>query len=37
MAINLLQVVSCQAFKIRREYRPVALTTASVLSTILKT
>jgi hypothetical protein len=36
-AINLLQVVSWPAFKTRREYIRVDLTTASLLSTVLKT
>ena len=37
MAMNMPQVVSYPAFKARREYFPVALTTASLLSTALKT
>ncbi|NOT13145.1 MAG: hypothetical protein HOP23_15140 [Methylococcaceae bacterium] len=37
MTINLLQVVSKLTFKTRREYIRVALTTASLLSSVLKT
>ena len=37
MSINKLQVISCLAFKTRREYFHVTLTTASLLSTVLKT
>ena len=35
MAINNMQVASYLAFKIRREYIRVALTTASLLLTVL--
>jgi hypothetical protein len=37
MAVNLSQVVFCLSFKTRHEYIPVALATASLLSTVLKT
>jgi len=36
MAMNNLQAASNQSFKARREYVPVALLTASLLSTALK-
>ena len=37
MTMNETQVISCMAFKARREYLLVALTTASLLSTALNT